>query len=98
MKKAANRKRLATSDDLLPEYRFDYGKSSPNRFASRLRGKVVAVVLEPDVAAVFPTSEAVNQALRVLASAAQKRVLVAKRAPASKARRSSKQRPRPKRG
>jgi hypothetical protein len=98
MKKAASRTRPATSDGLLPEYRFDYGKSSPNRFASRLKGKVVAVVLDPDVAAVFPTSEAVNQALRVLASAAQKRVRVAKRASASKTRRSSKRTPRTKRG
>ncbi len=29
------------------------------------------VVLEPDIAAVFPTSEAVNDALRVLAAAAK---------------------------
>jgi hypothetical protein len=70
----------------------------PNRFAARPKGKVVAVVLEPDVAAVFPTSEAVNQALRVLAHAAQKRVRVTKRASASKARRSSKRMQRAKRG
>jgi hypothetical protein len=92
MKNAASRTRPASSVGLQPEYRFEYGKSSPNRFAARLKGKVVAVVLEPDVAAAFPTSEAVNQALRALASAAPKRVRVPKRASASKARRSSKRR------
>ena len=29
------------------------------------------VVVDPDLAAIFPTSEAVNEALRVLATAAQ---------------------------
>ena len=37
-----------TPDDLRAEYDFDYKKSRPNRFASRMRGSVVAVVLEPD--------------------------------------------------
>ena len=54
------------SDDLRAEYDFDYTKSRPNRFASRTSGPVVAVVLEPDVAAVFGTSESVNRALRAV--------------------------------
>ena len=54
------------SDDLRAEYDFDYAKSRPNRFASRTSGSVVAVVLEPDVAAVFGTSESVNRALRAV--------------------------------
>lgn len=54
------------SDDLRAEYDFDYAKSRPNRFASRTGGSVVAVVLEPDVAAVFGTSESVNRALRAV--------------------------------
>ena len=54
------------SDDLRAEYDFDYTKSRPNRFASRTSGSVVAVVLEPDVAAVFGTSESVNRALRAV--------------------------------
>ena len=98
MKKAASRTRPATSGGLLPEYRFDYSKSSSNRFAARLKGNVVAVVLEPDVSEVFPTSADVNQALRVLAKAAQKRVRVAKRASPSKARRSNKRMQLTKRG
>lgn len=51
------------------EYHFDYQKGRPNRFAARMRGNVVAVVLEPDVAEVFDTSESVNQLLRSVISA-----------------------------
>ena len=51
-------------DDLLPEYDFDYSKARPNRFAN----KAVKVILDPDIAKVFTTSEAVNHALRSLLS------------------------------
>jgi hypothetical protein len=57
------------ADELLPEYHFDYAQARPNRFASRMSGPVVAVVLAPDVAAVFDTSEAVNRILRAVISA-----------------------------
>jgi hypothetical protein len=53
-------------DDLLPEYRFDYSKAEPNRFAARLQRGSRAVVLDPDVAAVFSTPESVNAVLRAL--------------------------------
>ena len=52
--------------DLLPEYRFDYRKARPNRFAARLKPGTRAVVLDPDIAAVFPTPESVNAVLRAL--------------------------------
>jgi hypothetical protein len=55
-----------TADDLLPEYRFDYTKARPNRFAARLKPGSRAVVLDPDVAEVFSTPEAVNAVLRAL--------------------------------
>ncbi|MFN8489572.1 MAG: hypothetical protein U0350_18455 [Caldilineaceae bacterium] len=58
-------------DELQAHYAFDYSKAKPNRFAERLTQESVMVVLDPDVAAVFPTSEAVNEALRVLAAALQ---------------------------
>ena len=58
-----------TSDDLRAEYDLDYARSRPNRFASRKDRTVVAVVLEPDVAAVFDTSESVNHMLRSVISA-----------------------------
>lgn len=51
------------------QYRFDYRKASPNRFAPQMSGTSVAVVLEPDVAAVFRSSESVNALLRSVISA-----------------------------
>ena len=54
------------SDGLRPEYRFDYSKARPNPYAARLKGKSVAVVLDAEVAAAFPTSESVNTALRAV--------------------------------
>jgi hypothetical protein len=53
-------------DELQPEYRFDYSKARPNPYAARLKGKAVAVVLDSEVAAAFPTSESVNSALRAV--------------------------------
>jgi hypothetical protein len=47
-----------------PEYQFDYSRAKPNRFASRMKRPVVAVVLESDVAAVFDSSAKVNAQLR----------------------------------
>ena len=57
------------SDDLRAEYALDYSHSRPNRFASRMSGEVMAVVLDPDVAAVFDTSESVNRLLRSVIAA-----------------------------
>jgi hypothetical protein len=54
----------SSSDEMRPEYRFDYKASRPNRFASRMKGNTVAVVLDPDVASVFKTSASVNRTLR----------------------------------
>ena len=51
------------------EYRFDYRKARPNRFAPFMKGKTVAVVLDPDVASVFHSSESVNSLLRSVISA-----------------------------
>ncbi len=58
-----------TDDELSAEYRFDYSIASPNRFAEHMSADAVAVVLDPDVAAVFRSSEAVNQLLRSVISA-----------------------------
>jgi hypothetical protein len=67
MKKTRNKKRPSVAtDDLLPEYRFDYSKARPNRFAARLAHGTRAVVLEPDVAEVFTTPDSVNAVLRAL--------------------------------
>ncbi len=70
MKKTPVREKRAVKDDALrSEYRFDYRKSKPNRFAAKMSEGTVAVVLEPDVAAVFKSSEVVNTLLRSIISA-----------------------------
>jgi hypothetical protein len=51
------------------EYRFDYRKARRNRFAPLMKGKTIAVVLDPDVASVFQSSESVNTLLRSVISA-----------------------------
>lgn len=54
-------------DELLDEYRFDYQKAKPNRFAVRNKmNKPTVVVLDEDVAQVFTTPESVNNVLRAL--------------------------------
>jgi hypothetical protein len=57
-------------DEILPEY--DFGKSRPNKYASRYNAGSIVVVLEPDVAAVFPNARETNEALRALAGIIQK--------------------------
>jgi hypothetical protein len=56
-------------DEMREHYNFDYSKAKPNRFVNRFSDQSVVVVLDPDVAAVFTTSEAANQALRGLITA-----------------------------
>lgn len=52
-------------DEILPEYSLRGGVRG--KYAERFAGGTNLVRLDPDVAAVFPTSEAVNHALRALA-------------------------------
>jgi hypothetical protein len=56
-----------------PEYQFDYRKGRPNRFAGRVRPGAVAVVLDPDVASVFGSSDRVNALLRSVIAAMPER-------------------------
>lgn len=56
-----------SEDELSPEYRFDYEKAKPNRFAvNHKTQKLTVVVLDEDVAQVFTTPESVNKVLRAL--------------------------------
>jgi hypothetical protein len=64
---------LRRDKDLRSEYRFDYAKARPNRFAHRARAKSVVVLLAPDVAKVFKTGESVNDALRAIMKAVPRR-------------------------
>lgn len=66
MKKTSSPK---SAKELRAEYHFDYSKSQPNRFAAAVDSNAVVVVLDPDVAEVFTTPEAVNSALRALINA-----------------------------
>jgi len=56
-------------EEMASEYRFDYRKAKLNRFAKRMKTEPLIVVVEPDIAKVFTTSEQVNKALRALISA-----------------------------
>ncbi|HXQ23988.1 MAG TPA: hypothetical protein VN812_20070 [Candidatus Acidoferrales bacterium] len=61
------RKDDAQSNDLRPEYAFDYSKAVRGKYYRRLiREGANVAVLEPDVAAAFRDSAAVNDALRSL--------------------------------
>jgi len=55
------------NDWLRPEYkRSDFGEFVRGKYASRIRASTNVVVLDPQVAEVFPNDEAVNKALRGL--------------------------------
>jgi hypothetical protein len=68
-KRSVRKKSKIERDDMWVQYRFDYSKAKPNRFAAKMSRRTVAIVLEPDVAAVFKSSEAVNAFLRSVISA-----------------------------
>ena len=70
MKKTMKNRRDA--DELRPEYDFSTSETRPNRFAARMKAPVVAVILEPDVAAVFDSSRVVNKLLRSVISSLPK--------------------------
>ena len=70
MKETLARKKKQTKREALrSEYRFDYSKSKPNRFAAKMSEGAIAIVLEPDVAAVFKSSKTVNALLHSVISA-----------------------------
>ncbi len=55
--------------EMSAEYRFDYKKAKPNRFAEKMKSEPVIVILDEDVAKVFTNAAEVNVALRALISA-----------------------------
>lgn len=66
MKKTQTDKKHKARGEMRDEYRFDYSKSKPNRFAARATEGRTVVVLDPDIAEVFTTPESVNNVLRAL--------------------------------
>jgi len=70
MKKTPTRKKAPiVAEEMGREYRFDYKKAKPNRFANQMETGTIAVVLDPDVATVFKSSESVNALLRSVIAA-----------------------------
>ena len=73
MKKTSTSKsREKRSEDIQPEYDFDYAKAKPTRFAGRIAKDRWVVLLDPEVSKVFSDSESVNAALRQLITALPK--------------------------
>jgi hypothetical protein len=62
----------ADSDEMRPEYDFSGGVWG--KYLSRLAKGANVVVLDRDMAKVFPNSKAVNDALRVLAEAGRRHI------------------------
>ncbi len=57
----------SASDELRAEYkRSDFKKLERGKYCERIRASSNVVVLDPEVAAVFPNSAAVNKALHFL--------------------------------
>jgi hypothetical protein len=69
MKKAI---RTRHDPDMLDEY--DFSKGVRGKYAKRYAEGTNIVVLSPDIAQIFPTSESVNEALRVLVKAARQKI------------------------
>jgi hypothetical protein len=68
-KTSARKKSQVIPEEMRREYRFDYTKAKPNRFAAQMGAGTIVVVLDPDVSAVFKSSESVNALLRSVISA-----------------------------
>jgi hypothetical protein len=69
MKKA----KKPAADELRPEYkRSDFGALARGKYAARLQANSNVVVLDPEVADLFPNAAAVNAALRSLAEIAKR--------------------------
>lgn len=67
MKKAKGEK----NRDMLPQY--DFSQGVRGKYAKRYAEGTNIVVLSPDLAKMFPTSESVNEALRTLIRVGRKR-------------------------
>jgi hypothetical protein len=65
--------RKFAADELRAEYkRSDFGELVRGKYAKRLKATSKVVVIDPEVAELFPNAEAVNAALRSLAEIAKR--------------------------
>jgi hypothetical protein len=70
MKKTSSSKSQSNkTEDMQSEYKFDYKKAKPNRFAGQISKERVVVLLDAEVSEVFTTPESVNAVLRALVTA-----------------------------
>jgi hypothetical protein len=61
------------ADELRPEYkRSDFGTLVRGKYVERLRATSNVVVIDPEIAGLFPNAAAVNAALRSLAEIAKR--------------------------
>ncbi|MEO6807295.1 MAG: hypothetical protein ABI286_07140 [Edaphobacter sp.] len=56
----------AWEDNYEMETEYDFSNSVPNPYAARFREGTTQILLDPDVYEVFPDSESVNAALRMV--------------------------------
>jgi len=68
-KEDASKSKRSQVSEMRREYKVDYRKARPNRFASAAAQEPLIVMVDPDVAEVFRTPESVNGALRALIAA-----------------------------
>ena len=62
-----------SEDEMLPEYDFSKMKGGVRgKYVERYRTDTNVVLLDPDVAQAFPTSDSVNEALRLLIQISQR--------------------------
>ena len=69
MKNSSSKKRRADNDTMRPEY--DFSKAVRGVTAARYAQGTNVVLLDPDVAELFPDTRAVNEALRTFARLAR---------------------------
>lgn len=80
------KKAKSASDELRAEYkRSDFKRLERGKYYDRVKSNSNVVVLDPEIAAVFPNSDAVNRALHSLVEVAES--TVASAAPQTKSRR-----------
>ena len=76
----SRKKETELDDDLRPEYYFSKMRIvGRGIYSKRYRSGTKLVLLEPDVRKAFPDDESVNEALRVIAKAAQRLVTAARK-------------------
>jgi hypothetical protein len=68
-------KRMQKDQDMLEEY--DFSKGVRGKYAKRYAEGTNVVVIEPDVAKVFPDHDSVNQALRSLVEIIRRQKMLA---------------------